>query len=98
MKYYINQSIEIKVTVVFDNPDLTLDDAESVFIGVATPNGVKTVWPTVANGEVIIYDVPADTLTQKGKYRVWGEAVFAGSPPFHYYTESTEMELFNQGE
>lgn len=98
MKYFVSQTLDIRITVTFDDDALTLDNAESVAIGCITPNGGREIWPATASGEVIVYGVPKDELTNKGKYRFWGIVIFAGSPPNVYYTEAAEIELFNQGD
>jgi hypothetical protein len=98
MKYFVNQTLEIRITVTFDDDTLKLADAESVEVGCITPTGAETKWTGTASGEAIVYGIPAGELTNKGRYRFWGIVTFAGDPANVYYTEAAEIELFNQGD
>lgn len=100
MTYIVKQTLRIAIAVTFDDDGLKVQYSDSVAIGCITPNGGRQEWQATAVGEEVHYVVPADQLTEAGRYRFWAILRFEmqGHEGEKYLTRAVEAQFINEGD
>lgn len=95
MKYYLNQTLDIILTVSLDNEELILSQASVTQIHYRSARGAQGSWDAQVVGETLVYTAPFGTINEVGDWAVWshvefGEKVYTGTPSaIKVYTPGT---------